>query len=238
MQNRGCKFEKNQDVRELPAFSVTEASHYLLIPRATLRSWAVGRYYQTEAGRRFFKPIVDLPDTDHRLLSFVNLVEVHVLDALRRIHEIPLAKVRTALNYIKAEFGSEHPLAEHRFETDGLDLFIEKYGQLINVSREGQLAIKKLLQAHLKRVEHDPAGHAVRLFPFTRKRDAQEPRVVVIDPQISFGRPVLVGTGIPTAVIAERYKAGESIDELAGDYGRGRGEIEEAIRCELWLEAA
>ena len=61
---------------------------------------------------------------------------------------------------------------------------------------------------------------------------------MVIDPHVSFGRPVLVGTGIPTAVIAERYKAGESIDELAGDYGRGPSEIEEAIRCELWLEAA
>ena len=26
--------------------------------------------------------------------------------------------------------------------------------------------------------------------------------------------------------------------ELAEDYGRSRNEIEEAIRCELWLEAA
>jgi uncharacterized protein (DUF433 family) len=50
--------------------------------------------------------------------------------------------------------------------------------------------------------------------------------------------PTLVGTEIPTAVVAERYKAGESIDELAGDYGRSRKEIEEVIRCELWLEAA
>ena len=43
---------------------------------------------------------------------------------------------------------------------------------------------------------------------------------------------------IATAVIAERYKAGESVDQLAEDYGRNRLEIEEAIRCELPLEAA
>jgi uncharacterized protein (DUF433 family) len=60
----------------------------------------------------------------------------------------------------------------------------------------------------------------------------------VIDPRISFGRPVLAGTGIPTAVIAERYKAGESMDDLADDYGCQRFEIEEAVRCELALEAA
>ncbi len=51
------------------------------------------------------------------------------------------------------------------------------------------------------------------------------------------GRPVLVGTGIPTAILAERYKAGESIDELALDYGCDRLQIEEAIRCELRLVA-
>ena len=61
---------------------------------------------------------------------------------------------------------------------------------------------------------------------------------MVIDPHVSFGRPVITGTGILTAVIAERYKAGEAIAELAEDYGRESLEIEEAIRCELTSRAA
>ena len=77
-----------------------------------------------------------------------------------------------------------------------------------------------------------------RLYPFTRKRMVDESKAIVIDPLISFGRPVLAGSGIPTAVIAERYKAGESVDELADDYGRERLEIEEAIRYELDERAA
>ena len=117
-------------------------------------------------------------------------------------------------------------------------MFIDKFGQLINVTQSGQIALRELLKAHLHRVEYDATGTVVRLYPFTRKHDLNEPKVVVIDPHISYGRPVLVGTGIPTAVVAELYKAGESIDELAEDYGRSRKEIEEAIRCELWLEAA
>jgi uncharacterized protein (DUF433 family) len=149
-----------------------------------------------------------------------------------------LSKIRYAIDYLRKHFSSEHPLAEQRFETDGLDLFIDRFGQLINVTQSGQIALREVLQAHLHRVEHDSSGIAVRLYPFTRKRDLREPKVVVIDPHISYGRPILVGTGIPTAVVAERYKAGESVDELAEDYGRSRNEIEEAIRCELWLEAA
>jgi uncharacterized protein (DUF433 family) len=149
-----------------------------------------------------------------------------------------LGKIRQAIHYLQKHFSSAHPLAEQRFQTDGIDLFVEKFGRLINVTQSGQMALRDLLKAYLHRVERDASGTAVKLYPFTRKRDLSEPKVVVIDPHISYGRPVLVGTGIPTAIVAERYKAGESIDELAEDYGRSRNEIEEAIRCELWLEAA
>jgi uncharacterized protein (DUF433 family) len=235
------RLEKKNDknsAEEQPAYSVAEASRYLSIPPATLRSWVVGRKHPTDSGPKLFKPIIQLPADIRAGLSFVNLVEAHVLDAIRRHHQVPLSKIRQAIDYLRRHFSSKHPLAEQRFETDGLDLFIDKFGQLINVTQSGQIALRDLLKAYLHRVEHDAAGTAVKLYPFTRKRDLREPKVVVIDPHISYGRPVLVGTGIPTAVVAERYKAGESIDELAEDYGRSRNEIEEAIRCELWLEAA
>ncbi len=231
-------FNNGHDPRELPAHTVPEAARYLWIPVSTLRSWVAGRNYPTRTGANFFQPIVALADQSNYVLSFINLIEVHVLDAIRREHQVPLPKVRTALKYLRAKFPSKHPLADHRFETDGLNLFVEKYGQLINLSQSGQLAIRQLLKAHLRRIERDPAGVPVRLYPFTRKHEADEPRVVVIDPYVSFGRPVLVGTGIPTAVIADRYKAGDSVDELAADYARQRLEIEEAIRSELQLAAA
>lgn len=237
LRHRG-RSDGREDRREVPTYLLPEASHYLQIPVATLRSWVLGRWYPTEAGRKFFQPIIALPDKRRLLLSFVNLVEAHVLDAIRRQHRIPLPKVRIAIEYLRKHFPSRHPLADKEFETDGLDLFVQKYGQLINVSQAGQLAMRSLLEAHLRRIERDPVGVAIRLFPFTRKREEEEPKVVVIDPYVSFGRPVLVGTGIATAVIAERYKAGESMDELADDYGRERLQIEEAIRCELQIEAA
>jgi uncharacterized protein (DUF433 family) len=47
------------------------------------------------------------------------------------------------------------------------------------------------------------------------------------------GRPVLKVSAVPTAVIADRYKAGESIADLADDYGEDPLNIEEAVRCEL-----
>jgi len=228
-----------QDARELPTYPIPEAARYLRIPETTLRAWVRGQRYVTAAGRRrAFEPVIRLPDRSRPLLSFMNLVEAHVLDALRREHEIPLQTVRKALAYLAQRVPSPHPLADQRFETDGVNLFVQYFGALVNISQDGQLAMRELLQAYLRRVERDAHGIVARLYPFTRRGDPNEPRRVVIDPRISFGRPVLAGTGIPTAMIAERYKAGESVDELAKDYGRDRLEIEEAIRCELAVEAA
>ena len=56
---------------------------------------------------------------------------------------------------------------------------------------------------------------------------------VVIDPRIAFGNPIVDGTGISTAVLAQRYKAGDSIDELADDFGLSRDAVEQAIRYEV-----
>lgn len=230
--------EPGRDPRELPAYSLPEATQYLRMPPATLRSWVIGRYYPTDAGKRFFRPVIHLPDPDWPVLSFVNLVEVHVLEAIRRDHDISLRKVRAAVTFLEKYFGSKHPLAAHHFETDGLDLFIRQAGLLINLSQSGQLAMREVVQAYLRRIERDPQGIPIRLYPFTRKRELEEPRAVVIDPFVSFGRPVLAGTGISTTVIAERFKAGEAMEVLAEDYGRSVLEIQEAIRCELPLEAA
>src|SRR5712671_6431402 len=239
-----ASFTNKKDPKNLPAYSLFEACRYLQIPEATLKSWVVGRHYPTSSGSRFFRPLIVPASKDRQVgLSFLNLIEAHVLDAIRRTHGVKLPKVRQAMDYIRRELHSQHPLAEKDFETDGVDLFIRHYGNLVNASRDGQMAIKEIIEAYLARIERDAFGVAARLYPFTRNRAASptvktEPRTVLIDPRISYGRPVLAGTGIPTAALAERYKAGDSIKNLSDDYSLSTDEVEEAIRCELWTEAA
>src|SRR2546430_4942595 len=229
---------RDQDVRELPAYGIAEAAHYLLVPRATLRSWVVGMSYGSDGERRFFKPVIQPAATSPVALSFINLIEAHVLAAIRRKHRVDMPAVRRAIDFLKKEFGSQHPLADHKFETNGVDLFVERYGQLLSVSEGGQLAVRQLLEAHLRGIERDDKGFPLRLYPFTRVDQTDQPKNIVIDPFISFGKAVITGTGVSTELVAERFKAGESADELANDYGCDREKIEEAIRCELNLAEA
>lgn len=231
------------DPRELPNYRLPEAAHYLRVPESTLRMWIFGQAYPTTAGKKVSRPIIRIAAEHPPRLSFVNMVEAHVLSAIRYHHGVSLPAVRRAVDYLTREFGSWHPLAEEQFQTDGVSLFVERLG-LLNVSAPGQFAMPEILRALLRRIDRDEHGLAIRFYPFSRRPVPtvpaleQSPRIVVLDPRIGFGRPVLRGTGVTTLSIAERFDAGESIEALAADYGRPRGEIEEAIRCELTRDAA
>ena len=91
------------------------------------------------------------------------------------------------------------------------------------------------LLPHLDRIDRDlVTGLPVRLYPFTRSGDVADagadPKIVVINPLVSFGRPS-VG-GVSTFTIWSRFRAGDSQAHLAKDYGLDLEAIEEALRCE------
>ncbi len=224
---------QRQDPRELPCYGIAEAAHYLTLPAATLRDWVRGRSYEYKGEQRRSEALITLPDPGSPTLSFLNLVEAHVLKAIRRQHRVPMPQVRRALDWLERELPQPHPLASHRFATDGSRLFVEAFGQVVDLSSGAQFVISEVLERYLERIEHDEAGIAARLFPFTRRIETRDPRMIVIDARLAFGRPVIRGTAVPTQTIVERYKAGESIAELVEDYERSLEEIEEAIRCEI-----
>lgn len=213
-----------RDPAEIPAYAIPDAARWLGVPHTTTRAWVLGQ--------KGFRPVVEIADRKSKTLSFRNLVELHVLAAIRRKHNVSLQRVRSAVDFMRERLGISNPLASQRMLTDGRDILIEWYDQVLNISQQGQLEMREFLQAYLDRIEHGDQG-PVRLYPFAGLKVLEAPRSIVIDPRIQFGKPCLVGTGIPTAELAERYKAGESIASLADDYERPGELIEEAIRYEL-----
>ena len=222
------------DPREQAAYSIPEAASYLEMPPATLRSWVLGRSYDTSTGSRFFQPLIDLADKKRRCLSFYNLIEAFTLNAMRRTeHHISMPSIRKALDYVKRQTKEKRPLLTEKFLTDGVDLFLDKYGQLVAVSKDGQLAIRAVMMDSLTHVRRDSKGMPSKLYLFVAPAAKPDASEVVIDPRIAFGNPIVDGTGISTAVLAQRYKAGDSIDELAEDFGLSRDAVEQAIRYEV-----
>lgn len=105
------------------------------MPASTLRAWIAGRTYRTRDGRRRAKAIIH--PVEPGWLSFTNLVEAHVLSAMRRDYQLKLDVIRRAVKYVETELGVEHPLAREEFSTDGVGLFVERFGKLVNASSDG-----------------------------------------------------------------------------------------------------
>jgi uncharacterized protein (DUF433 family) len=229
------------DPREIPLYGFADTARYLKLPVRTLQYWIKG---QKNRSGKMSLPVINLPHKDKPLLSFNNLVEVHVLSAITRIHKVRLKKVRIALEYLENLSPSPHPLSDKQFWTDDFELYIEHHEDVICASRDGQIVIKEVLEQYLQRIDRDVDLSAFRIYPFSKElmfsslKDnpkivlENSPKNISIDPLIAFGRPTISGTGIATNVIAGRFGAGEKIESLAKDYEIDEDKIQEAIDYE------
>ena len=216
----------HNDIRYEPLYAPADISRYAHVNRETLRTWtgARGKTLLTRADHRSIAPF-----------SFINLIEAHVLVALRKMHGVPMQRIRRAVHWLSNRFGTAHALAEINLETDGYDLFVDYFGLTVSASSRGQIAIPEIVSLYLHRIERDKAG-PVRFYPFTTYEGC--PKLIVMDPRVDFGRPVIKGTRIETVMVFDRYSGGESLTEIAKDYDLKLPAVEEALRCEIERRAA
>ena len=208
----------NTDI-EIAAYGTVEVSHWLRIPRPTLCSW-------------ISKNGIIVPAEPH-LLSFANILELHVLKGMRRIHEVSMQRIRRAVGHVQDKYPSRHPLIDRDFETDGVDIFIKHLDEYINVSKQGQVGFKEIVSTYLRRIRRSATGLPETLYPFVLTDQASEPDLISMNPKVAFGKPVIRNTAISTALVAARFNgARESVTALASEYGLQEAQIEEAIRWE------
>ena len=208
---------------DIPIYGITEAAQYLRVPLNTLVYWV--------KGGGSLPPLIKIASTSPPRLSFTNLLECYMLSSMRAIYDVRIPKVRKALATLAKYVQHKHPLVEQAFQTDRRDLFIEHLGNIVNLSKDQQILIPGVMEYYLERIERDPRG-LFKFYPFVMGRTQDEPRLILINPAVGFGKPVIAGTGISTAVVASRFNARESIDDLASEYRVEPQQIEEAIRWE------
>lgn len=227
------KRQSTADLLKVPAYTIAEAASYLAIPASTVRSWVQGRDYQVQGPKtKRFQPVILAAAPADKLLSFENLIELYVLGALRREHHVALSGIRSAVARLRKETRDDHPLASNDLFTDRRSLFVKRWGTLVNISEDGQTAMEEVLGRYLERVERTPKKLPIRLFPLTRDEIEESPSQVAIDPRYRFGRPFIIDCGVETSIIAERFRAGDSVKHLKKEYGTSGEAIEEALRYE------
>jgi uncharacterized protein (DUF433 family) len=237
-RNRDLSLYGGKDPRHMPIYTLDEAARILWLAPSTLKSWTMGQEWHDPSGKpRQFVPLIIPPESDEPMISFTNLIEAHVLRAIRSVHKVKMSTVREAMREIRKEFESRHPLANVDLYTVGNDIIV-RYGGYMNMSRGKQIEMQGVIDVYVTRIVREEDKLA-RFFPFFNEPRIkgpgieEQPKIVSVNPFVSFGRPVITDTNIRTEAIAERFFAGDSINALSSDFKLDRSTIEAAVRYEM-----
>jgi uncharacterized protein (DUF433 family) len=197
------------------AYTVTQAATLAGVAPTTVRRWLAG---DEEA------------QTDARV-SFLQVIEIAVVAQFRRAQRpVQLERLRRAHTFARERLGLPYPFASQSFRDLGERVLHEfdrlnPGGPAVALDVGGQWAIPGSVTNVLKRVDFSGVDHlAERWFP--AGRDVP----IVLDPRIGAGRLTVRGSGVTIDTIFGRFRAGETIEQLASDYELDHSAIQEAIR--------
>lgn len=213
------------DPRDIPRYNYPEAARATGVPASTIATWV----RESKHPKGFFKPVIERPGEGGRL-SFFNLIEVHVLRSLRTKHGIQLQQVREAAAVAEAEYSIPKLLLSEELCFNAGDLFLRRYGEIVQLSRVEQLLIHEVLGTNLKRI--DWVGGQPRDFSPLERVTHTGKKLILVSPSISFGRSIVSRLGVTTRAIADRINAGEASEVVLEDYGLTPEELTEALAYE------
>ncbi len=206
-------------------FTLRETAGYLGLPKSTIHDWAraagASRPLITCFPRRGTQATV----------PFIGFAEAYVLSAFRRAG-VPLQRIRPAVEVLSSTIGIEHALASKRLYTDGAEVLFDYATERdehelleLVVVRTGQHQFSEIVRDYLQRVTYGADGWAsrVRLPSYQRAE-------VVVDPKIAFGLPLVVHGGARVEDLVDRFNAGDSLADIADDFGVPGEEVEDVIR--------
>lgn len=215
-------------------YSLPAAARLLHSRPDQLRRWAFG---YDRGGKHYDGAIkADLDDLGgDRALTFLDLVELMFIQGLRASGR-SFPQIHEAHRVLSRILRTEHPFALRQAFSDpgGIYALLEREDQgelLIELKGAGQISMWPALHQYLRQLEFNLDQLAERWYPAGRASP------IVVDPDVSFGAPVIKGTRVQTAVIAELYQGEDSVEELAWLYDLEPAQITAAIEYERTLAA-
>lgn len=219
------------DLLERPIYSIPQIDRLVGLKPGTARRWLEG---YSRAGRTY-PPVLRSEPLGSEIVTWGEFVETRLL-AEYRDAGVSVIRMRPAIERLREQFNTRYPLAEARPFLNVLgrelvsqtqkEVALDKALQLV-VVRSGQLVLAKPTDHFVRSVEYGGGeeGVAERIHP------APDLREVVIDPLRQFGEPVV--RSVPTEIIAEQVRAGDSIEMISELYELTTSQVAAAIRYEL-----
>lgn len=206
-------------------FTLREAAAYLGLPPSTLHTWA------RPAGGTL--PVITCFPARGReaTVPFIGFAEAYVLSAFRRAG-VPMQRIRPAVKVLSSGIGVEHALASRQLYTDGAEVLYdyaasEQDEELrgLTVVRTGQRQFAEIVRDYLKRITYGDDGWASRV-----RLPVYQQAGVIVDPRRAFGMPLVVHGGARVEDLVDRFVAGDTLADIAEDFGVPEPEVEDVVR--------
>jgi uncharacterized protein (DUF433 family) len=206
-------------------FTLRETAGYLGLPLSTLHTWA-----RPSGGAT---PIITSFPTSGKeaTVPFIGFAEAYVLSAFRRVG-VPMQRIRPAVKVLASGIGVDYALASKRLYTDGAEVLYDYASSEhdeelrgLTVVRTGQRQFAEVVRDYLKRITYGGDGWATRLrLPVYRHAG------VIVDAHRAFGMPLLVHGGARVEDLVDRFVAGDTLADIAEDFGVPEPEVEDVVR--------
>ncbi|HEX6254377.1 MAG TPA: hypothetical protein VFZ70_01065 [Euzebyales bacterium] len=223
------------DVRfDRPLYTMAEAARYLGVPESTYNTWVRG-YVRRPPNRPAVHgdPVITsiAAPAGRPIIPFVGLTESMVVAAFRRgtQYRIHLKEIRQAVRRLEEELDIEHVLASQHLYTDGAKILYDYANgharPLSGLTQvvDGQRVFDKAIEEYLERIRFDGDEWATELvLPCTRNP------ILLVRPDRAGGHPVFINGSAPLDAVIGRVRAGDSIEDVARDFGVPSGDVRDA----------
>jgi uncharacterized protein (DUF433 family) len=205
-------------------FTLRETAAHLGVARSTIHQWA-----RPADGRGALITVLPRKSAEASV-PFIGFAEAYVLSAFRRAG-VPLQRIRPAVEILRREMGVDHALASRRLYTDGAEVLFDYAAEdedgLSNlfVVRTGQRQFTDVVRDYLRRITYGDDGWATSV-----RLPAYGTTEVVVDPPVAFGLPVVAHGGARVEDLVDRFVAGDTVADIADDFGVPAEEVEDVIR--------
>lgn len=212
-------------------YSIPEIAKLAQADTGLIRRWLSGYSYKKEGSSEFRPGLFssEFGKVDGNLIfSFHDLVEVLFVVGFKN-KGVRLPVIRQAFLLAQQQFHSKHPFSNLKFQTDGKYIFEEalRKGQsaMTNLNTKQMVFSKVIEQTLFKALEFDNNEASVwyPLYPS---------RKIVVDPERSFGRPILAKSGVPVDILNAAYQADGSYKFVATDYDVSIQDVKAAVKFE------
>jgi hypothetical protein len=204
-------------------YTPAEVALFAKLHRSTVQRW----FFSNHMGKAVLPPSGSAED---RTLGFLDLVQAMAVRDIRRVHKVPLPKIREAVQRAEADYQLTHIFARPHCSVlfDG-DIFIYPRGEAAPVQVSGkrphQVALRPIVEAFQRDLSFDENGLA-RLYTAYRFAD----QAVIMDPAVRFGEPFVESCGYSARTLHEAVLSEGGVVEAAKAFGVPEEAVDVAFR--------